>query len=118
MGLDTLIRSGVALAKRLTSSLQVSVTHKTVTARDTYGKVTGSSSVSRQALLEDSKRLIRYPGGVEKQARAKLTFLENVAIDVNDTEFTLPDGTTGPILDIRGLSDPTSGRYLTEVWLG
>lgn len=52
-----------------------------------------------------------------RQARAKVTFLFNVTIGTED-KLVMPDGTTGPILDIKGLQDPASGRYLTEVWLG
>jgi hypothetical protein len=39
-------------------------------------------------------------------------------VDPRD-KFVLPDGTSGPIVDVNGLLDPSTGRpYLYEVALG
>jgi hypothetical protein len=32
--------------------------------------------------------------------------------------FTLPDGTTPPILLVAGLGDPAGGTFYTQVWFG
>src|SRR5438046_1912078 len=105
---DQLLRDGVALAKQVVGTsggLMTTVTQRPVTARDTYQKPTARATADVTVLLEDSKRLIRLAGGVDKEARHKLTFLENASFDTNDTDFVLPDGTVGVILDVKGPSD-------------
>ena len=118
MGLDDLVRTAIATAKTVTADLQVSVTHAAFSSVDGYGKPSYASGVSRKALVESANRLIRTAAGQEVLSRTKVTFLSPVSVTTKD-RITLPDGSTGPILDVRGLVDPsTSAPYMVEVFLG
>lgn len=128
MGLDAIVRSGVALANRITDSLQVDVTHEAWTGDDKYVKPTFAAAVTRSAIVEMRPRLRRLASGKEVMAYAVVTFLVPIAangaagrrepIDPRD-RITLPDGFTGPILEAVGVTDPTTNRpYVLEVVLG
>ena len=118
MGLDAIIRSAITTAKTVTADLQASVTHEAYSGLDAYAKPTYSSGVTRKALVESKQRLIRTDDGREVLSQTKVTFLSPVSLSTKD-RITLPDGTTGPILTVEGMVDPsTSAPYLLEVWLG
>lgn len=116
MGFERLVNQAVRTAKRLTLSLQVSVT--LVGARTVVGDgtVTTSTRTTRQAVVEyRSKRLVVE--GVEVVATAKVTFLEDVTVGTAD-RIALPDGDERAVLAVQKLLAPGGGGYLTEVWLG
>jgi hypothetical protein len=118
MGLDAIVRRAVAKANTITASLQVEVTHEARTGQDTYGAPTFAAAVARPAIVERKQKLIRDTNGQERLSQHKVTFLQPVTLDVRD-RITLPDGTTGPILDIAGLVDAgTNAPYYAEVLLG
>ena len=105
MDLDTVVRSAVAVANTVTAPLQVDVTHVTGQTVDKYRKLTAGTSTTRKAIVEYKIRKIRMRDGTEHLSRADVFFIGNVTVLVTDV-LTLPDGTTGPILDIVGLADP------------
>lgn len=130
MGLADIIRSGVATAHKVTLDLQATVTHEAWTGQDDTGKPTYASAETRTAVVDRKQRLRRSVGGQEMVSRHVLTFLAPIAangaadrqepIDPRD-RFTLPDGSTGPIIDIASTVDAESGTgegYLYEVYLG
>jgi hypothetical protein len=121
MSLSSLVKDLVAVADSLTGDLQASVTHHAFSGAtvDSYGKVTNwGAGVARKAVVEASSRLIRTAGGDTLQARAKLTFPRPVTVDARD-KIVLPDTSTGPILDVTGVTNPTTNQvYASEVWLG
>lgn len=117
MGLDDLVRGGVALAKRLTADVQVDVTHEAYASQTQSRKPTYAAAVVRKAIVEDDQQLVQTEDGKEALTETKITFLERVTVTLRD-KFTLPGGVTGPTLKFGGLNDPEGGRYLTEVWLG
>lgn len=128
MGLQDIVRSGVALAHGVTDSLQDTVQHYPWTGHDKFGKPTYGAAVVRKGLVEYRAELRRNPNGQETMQRAVVTFLTPITangaagrqepIDLRD-KLVLPDGTTGPILDIQGLNDPGTQRpYLYVVALG
>jgi hypothetical protein len=128
MALDALIRSAVATANRATASLQATVTHEAWIASDSFGAPVFATAVQRQALVEYRQQLRRANDGQEVMQRARVTFVEPVSangaadrrepIDPRD-RIVLPDGTTGPILDVAGMADPSTGApYALEVALG
>jgi hypothetical protein len=130
MGYDTLIRNGVALAKSMTSSLQVTVTVNHWRGQDSYGRPTIVTQ-TYQALVERNARNIKMRDGQEVTAKSYILFLEPIAattpltgqtrenpIDERD-QIILPDGQTGPILAVNGFMDGGTGApYYTEVYLG
>ena len=128
MALDSLIRRGVATANRLMASLQPNVTFEAWTGEDAYGAVTFATGVPTPALVEQKQRLHRTASGREVVTKAKITILRPIApngatgrtepIDSRD-RFTLPDGSTGPIVDVEGFVDRGTGRpYFAEIFLG
>jgi hypothetical protein len=127
MALADTVRAGVALANSLTGSLQVTVQHEAWTHSDKQGAPKFDAPIAQPALVEYKHQLYRMPGGQEVTQRARVTFVGPIAgngaegrrepIDPRD-RITLPDGTTGPILDVQGLADPaTAGAYLYVVAL-
>ena len=84
--------------------------------------------MSRQAVVERRQRLIRTATGEQVMSRHRILFPRPIAangastrqepIDPRDV-LTLPDGDTGPILEVTGVVDPsTSAPYSFEVWMG
>lgn len=130
MGLDDIVRNAVATAHSVTRDLQADVTLYQWTGADETEAPTFGSGRTFPALVENKKRLIRTSSEKTIHARAKVTFLalpsangaanRREPIDPRD-KIVLPDGTTGPVLDIQDLTDPQSNigaGYLLEVWLG
>ena len=118
MGLASLVRSALATAKSVTADLQATVTHEAYVSQDAYAQPTYSDGVERQAIVTYRTRLVRNAAGEEVMARASIAFVEPVSIDMRD-RFTLPDGTTGPIVSMTGVADSTSGvPYAPKVWIG
>lgn len=128
MGLDEVIRSAIAIAKSVTADLQADITLKAWTDAGAYGTPTYATAVTLPALVEEKHRLIRNADGEDMMSKTKVTILQPVTangttgrrepIDPRD-EITLPNGATGPILDVAGLIDPSTGYpYMPEVWMG
>lgn len=128
MSLIALLRKGVKIADKATKSLQSVVTLRHYTGSQTLlGDKSYTSAVELRAVVDWEQRQIRTSGGVLSVSRAMVLFLDVAALSaatnaqgVDDEDIiTLPDGTTGPILDMGGFIDPGTGRPLaTEVYLG
>ena len=117
MSLATLIQNGVSVANTLTTALQATITHKAFASNDKYNKPTYTTT-SRTAIVDRNQKWVRDMQGQEKLSLAKLTFPYAVTIDERDL-FTLPDSTEMPILNIKGVVDPTTNaEYAVEVFLG
>ena len=134
MSLADILRSGIATARTITLPLHVTVTHKAWTGQDYEGTPTYDNNnlgTQRLALVERKQKLVRSMSGTEEMSSTYIAFIEEVApttptagftrtnpIDVNDV-FTLPDGTTGPVLAVDGFFDGgTSVPYYSQIWLG
>ncbi|MDP3717098.1 MAG: hypothetical protein Q8T13_04930 [Acidobacteriota bacterium] len=118
MGLANIIRSGVAVADRLTADLQVDVTHRTVGAADGDGKPATGSTTTRSAIVTYETKPVKMLDGREALSQAQVVFLSDVAVAMEDV-LTLPGGVTGPILKVSRPADSAgTGGFLTQVWLG
>lgn len=128
MALDGIIRSVVGIANTVTDSLQVTVTLQQWLGSDGFGASSYDDPISLKCLLDVRQQERRLPSGQMVMTKAVLQFLEPIApngaagrlepIDPRDI-ITLPDGTTGPIVDMEGMVDPTTNRpYFQRVWLG
>jgi hypothetical protein len=128
LSLLTIIRSGVKVIDKVTRSLQANVTHQAWLGADEYGAPTYGSAVVRRALVDQQQHEHRTKSGELVATQAAVTFLDPIMpngapgrtepIDANDL-ITLPDGTTGPIVDIAGFVDAgTNMPILSEVWIG
>lgn len=117
MGLDAILRSGVAIAKSVTASLQSVVSHEVFSSEDEWSNPTYAAAVNRNAIVERRVKMIRTVDGREILSTMQVTFLEDVTVSVKD-RLTV-DGLTAPIVSVSGTVDPTTGRgYVTQVALG
>lgn len=107
------------LADGITNSLglQADVTHNVLTGSPSGSGAKNFTVVSRKAIVEKKRKLVRVLGGEEVMSQASVTFLSPVVIGLHD-EIILPDGTTGPILATAGFMDDTNANILTEIFLG
>ena len=79
MGFSATVRSGVALAHKLTADLQVAVKHEQWIGSDDYTKPKYGTPVSRMCLLEAQPEQIRMESRAGELLRsAKLTFLKPI----------------------------------------
>ena len=127
MGLLDVIRSAVVVADGVTKELQPFVTLKRMTGHDAYGAVTFGTSIQLQAIVDWKRAQVRTSTGELTVSRATVLFVNvaqlmaatnNEGIGDED-QIILPDGTTGPILDISGFVDAGTGKpFATEVLLG
>ena len=127
MSLLHIVRNAVKIADKVTKPLQGTVLFHRRTTADSYGAESTSGTVALRAIVEYKQQQVRSSGGVLSVSRASVIFLDvaallsataNNGIDTNDS-IILPDGTTGPILDISGFVDAgTEQPVATEVLLG
>lgn len=127
MSLLDVVRSAVATANTVTKPLQATVTFSRYTGSDEYGTQTYAASVSLKAIVDWKQKQLRTATGILSVSRASVMFLDIAALvaatggaGVSDEDkIVLPDGTTGPILDMRGFIDAGTGHPIaTEVYLG
>ena len=121
-GWASLVEKLVAVADTITGTLQAEVAHYAFAdaTLDAYEHLTWTDAafVVRTAIVESKQRLFRLADGTEVLAHTKLTFPRPETIDPRD-KIVLPDGTTGPILEVVGVTDPvTNAIYAVEVWMG
>jgi hypothetical protein len=116
MGLDTLIRSAVAVADAVTTSVQPSITHEPYASQNGYGTPTYGTAVARLAVVSYETKPVRTVEGHEQLSTAQITIPRNVPVDLRD-RFTLPTGYSAPVLAVRGVADPLGGVYAQEVAL-
>lgn len=128
MGLLKALRAGVASANSVTRDLQALVTYKRAVADSSgYGAFTYPTSVQLHAIVDYTARQVRTRDGVLTVTRATIDLLDIDEVIAatsgegigNDDIFILPDGDTGPILDIAGFIDrETTHPIATTVMLG
>lgn len=124
---DTLLNA-VKTVDTVTKSLQATVTfQKAVVDATGYHTPDYPTSVSLLAIVDWKQKPVRNMQGVMTVSRASVIFLDVAALvmatngeGVNDLDrITLPDGTTGPIIDLSGFIDAGTGKpFATEVMLG
>lgn len=120
MGLGTAIRKLVGVANSLTSDMQPTVIHESYTGETGSGDHTFAAPVHRPAIVNWERRQVRTAEGELTVSRASVTFLDPTVIVNDQDRITLPDGTTGPILDMSGPYVESSATLpvLTQVFLG
>lgn len=121
MALLDVVRAGIALAHSVTNAgnLQATVTHEAFVSQTAKGVRSYGAPVSRPALVEFKNHSVVSATGEMSVARATVTFLDASVVITDDDRITLPDGTTGPIIDRVGLVDKLTGQpVLTQIYLG
>jgi hypothetical protein len=131
MGLAAAIRAAVEAVRVATegpAGLQVNVTHEAWVGKDGRAKPIYATAVSRAALVQYRRPQEQRTEGQPITHRAILSFLGPIQpvgipgrrepVDPRD-KFTLPDGTTGPIVDVQSMpAADNHAPYLTVVYLG
>lgn len=131
MPFDSLIRGKVALASKLTASLQPQITIKAWIGQDGFGAESYADPVVYHALVNMKSRRMFTGSGVLVVTLADIYILDPVApngstaeprrlepIDPRDLVF-LDDGRTAPIVQIEGFRDAGLSRpFFNTVTLG
>jgi hypothetical protein len=126
MSLLDVLRGAVKIADQTTKSWQGLVTLEHFAAFGTYGP-THQSSTQLLAIVDWKQSQVRTAQGVMAVSRAYVMFLDVAALmaatnneGLNDNDIIhLPDGSTGPILNMTGFMDAgTTKPVATEVYLG
>lgn len=127
MSLLDVLRTGVKIADNVTKSVQADVKFEKYVSGTGEGDKSYTPAVFLKAIVDWKQKQVRTMSGVLSVSRASVMFLDiaalktatnNEGIDDHD-KITLPDGTTGPILDMSGFIDAGSGHPVaTEVFLG
>ena len=127
MSLLDVLRSGVKIIDQVTKPLQPEVTYERAIKDPTGYGTKYAPPVQLRAIVDWKQKQVRTMTGILTVSRASIILLNvaevaaataGVGID-DDDRFTLPDGTTGPILDMSGFIDAGTGEPLaTEIYLG
>lgn len=124
-----MLRDGVKLIKDTTDSLQPYCQLHQWIGQDLYGKpVYAVPPLSLKAIVNQAPNLHQTSGGQLVAVQAYAAFLEPIPpngtagrvepIDPRDV-IMLPDGTTGPIVEVKGFIDAgTDKPMFSEVWIG
>lgn len=127
MSILTILRNGVATVNKVTKSLQAKVSYERFMTSDLFGTEQYAPAVLLDAIVDWKQKQVRTQTGVLSVSRAAITLIDITQLmaatgghGVDDKDiFTLPDGTTGPILDMSGFIDAGTGLPLaTEVYIG
>lgn len=114
-----IIRSGIALADKMTKDLQPKVKLEKFIGVTGSGKRTYSAAVMVPAIVDWKQKHVMTASGQLAVSRASVMFLDPTILVDDDDRITLPDGTTGPIIDMAGFIDAETGHPVsTEVFLG
>jgi hypothetical protein len=128
VSLLTALRAGVKTADKVTKPLQSKdVILEHYLGADGFGTKNYMMPVPIKALVDWRSSQVRTRDGLLTSSRSVVTFLDvkKLALATNGEgvgdfdRITLPDGTTGPILDLSGFIDAgTKQPFATEVMLG
>lgn len=127
MGLLDTVRAGVAIANNLMRPLQAEVTYERYLGDNGYGSKDFAPPVKMHAIVDFTSKQVRTPNGELTVTRATIDLLDISEVVSatngegigNNDKFTLPDGDTGPTLDIAGFIDAGTGHPIaTTVMIG
>lgn len=121
MNIPALVRRAVKTVEQVAGSVRVPVVHFPVIGGDAFGPTYDDVGIPREAFMEFAAEGVTLTDGTETTSRAKLTFLEPVAISDRD-QFVVPDGSGGTmrvnVQSVKGPMDTTKVPYFAEVLLG
>lgn len=128
MDLAKIVRKGVAIADKSSNSLQPQVSIERWLGSDEFGKDSYDSPLLVDALIVQKQQPHFMDNGESVSTKAYIAILRPLPpleierridpIDAKD-KVTLPDGTTGPIVDATGFVDKGTGRpFFSEIWIG
>ena len=117
MSLLNALRAGVAVANTVTRPLQVLVSYRREIGQGSYGPVY-AAPVNLHAIVDYKAAMVRTKAGELTATRSTITLLDIAEIVAatagngigNNDIFTLPDGDSGPTLDLSGFIDAGTGH--------
>lgn len=132
-----ILREAVAIVQAETESLQGAIVLERWLGENEFGTPTYDEPMELTAVVEKKTKDLKGGSGSQQETLAttyvgifvpleavdpsKMTdpqFVRQGPVDPND-RITLPDGTTGPILNISGFVDKVTSQPLYhEIWLG
>lgn len=126
--LDNIVRNAVAKIDNVTKSLQTTVLISRWTGQSFDGTPSYAAPLSLQAVVEYKQEQRQSPSGQTRVSKAHVIIISPLdalgapersePLDERDL-ITLPNMTTGPILETSGVVDPATGLpYMHEIWLG
>lgn len=118
MSLLDVVRGAVKIADDVTKSLQATVAFSRCTGTDAYGTLTYGASVSLRAIVEFKQQQIANADGIVVASRLTVLFLDIAALTAATAgtgvtlkdKIVLPNGETGPIINLGGFLDAGTGR--------
>ena len=127
-GFADLVANGVALADRLTGTLQVNVSYEPWIGQNAFGDYEYGPAQFLPAIVERQSKMVIDLQGQEIRAEHVINILRPVSangangrdepIDARD-KFTLQDGSTGIIASVETLLNPvTNAGYYHIVSIG
>lgn len=119
MGLLDVVRAGIKTADALTKDLQAIVTYEEYLSTNGAGKKLYAAPRQVPAIVDWKQKQVRTTTGALSVSRASVLFLDPTIILDEQDKITLPDGSTGPIIDMGGFIDRGTGHPVaTEAFLG
>lgn len=132
MSLLDAVRAGVKVADQVTKPLQATVGFRHYVSSNWQGEKIYVPPVSQppremKAIVDWKQRQLRTTGGILSVSRSAVMFLDVNEVSAatggegigDEDVIILPDGTTGPILDMSGFIDAgTDQPIATEVFIG
>lgn len=128
MALDSIIRNAVKKIDTVTKSAQTTVVISRWIGQSYDGTASYAAPVSYKAVVNYKQEQRQSPNGQSRVSKAHVIILSPMdplgvanrsePLDERDL-VTLPNMSTGPILETAGVVDPATGRpYMHEIWLG
>lgn len=118
MGYEDILRDGVVIIDSELDSMKLDVTHAVWTGDDTKGNDSWDTPVLHRVLVSRKRRTLYTPNGTLIHVLATLQFTDAISVHPKDI-FTLPDGSTAPIVETGGFVDVgTDEPFATKVVLG
>ena len=126
--LDNIVRNAVAKIDGTTKSLQTTVLLSRWISQTYDGTPSYAAPISVKAVVEYKQEQRQSPSGQTRVSKAHVIIISPLdplgspdrsePLDERDL-VTLPNMTTGPILETSGVVDPVTGLpYMHEIWLG
>lgn len=123
IGLRQLVEQVIAIADEATggpTGLQSTITIHPYTGETLYGVDTYGTPETVPAFVSYKQAPVQSRTGQTIISKASVIILKKLtrAIDIND-KIVLPDGTSGPIIDVSGFANPdTSKPFTNKIFIG
>lgn len=131
MGLADIVAGAVTIARTVTLDLHTTITLAQWIGEDQFGKGIYATALSLRAIVEDKNKQLKTGEGQDAVSKTYIAVLEPIDAATANSGFTrknpvderdivtLPDGSTGPILDIDGLINGATGvPFYSQIYLG